>query len=358
VSWLLAFAGFSILILLHELGHFAAAKWTGMRVEGFSLFFGPVIAGKRRGDTLYAIRAIPLGGYVKISGMNPREELPPEVAHRAYYRQPVWKRVVVIGAGPFMSIATAFVILWGVYAIHGTYPVTNKVGEIDRGSPAAMTLQPGDQIVAVDGVRGETDRLGRQIASHKCAGTQTDGCRATTPARLTIKRDGVERTVTVTPRYDAENKRTRVGFSYAQEHELRGPVGAAGQSVDTMWLVTSKTVSALSQIFTSAEKRKELSGPVGSYEQTRRSFDISTTQALFLLAVISLSLGIVNLFPFLPLDGGHLFWAIAEKVRGRAIPFSVMERASVIGFALVMVIFFIGFTNDIGRLTGDGFDVR
>src|SRR4028119_1852877 len=100
MSWVLAFAGFAVLIILHELGHFAVAKWVGMRVERFSLFFPPLIARKQRGETEYAIGAVPLGGYVKITGMNPHEDIPAEVAHRAYYKQPVWKRIAVIAAGP------------------------------------------------------------------------------------------------------------------------------------------------------------------------------------------------------------------------------------------------------------------
>jgi regulator of sigma E protease len=116
-------------------------------------------------------------------------------------------------------------------------------------------------------------------------------------------------------------------------------------------------VTTIAGIF-EAEKREQISGVVGSYEVTRQSIQVSFTQALFLLAIISLSLGVINLFPFLPLDGGHIFWAVAEKVRGRPIPFSVMERASVVGFMLVAILFAIGLTNDIGRLTGEGFNVR
>src|SRR3954468_1803034 len=104
MSWILAFLGFAALIILHEFGHFLAAKAVGMRVEKFSLFFGPMFAKFQRGETTYGIAPIPLGGYVKITGMNPAEEIPPEVAHRAYYRQPVWKRIVVIGAGPLVNI--------------------------------------------------------------------------------------------------------------------------------------------------------------------------------------------------------------------------------------------------------------
>ena len=110
-SVLLAALGFMVLIVLHELGHFAAAKWVGMRVERFALFFPPLWARTQRGETEYAIGSIPLGGYVKITGMNPAEEIPPEVEHRAYYRQPVWKRIVVISAGPAVNIVLAFLIL-------------------------------------------------------------------------------------------------------------------------------------------------------------------------------------------------------------------------------------------------------
>ena len=119
LSWVLAFLGFAALVVLHEAGHFFAAKAVGMRVERFALFFPPLIARYKRGETEYAIGAIPLGGYVKITGMNPAEEIPPEHAHRAYYRQPVWKRIVVIAAGPFVNIALAFVILSGVYMSAG-----------------------------------------------------------------------------------------------------------------------------------------------------------------------------------------------------------------------------------------------
>src|ERR1700731_1729156 len=119
VSYVLAFLGFAALIILHEAGHFVAAKAVGMRVERFSLFFGPMLVKFRRGETVYGIGPIPLGGYVKITGMNPNEEIPEEVAPRAYYRQPVWKRGVVILAGPAMNLLVAFVILTGLVLSKG-----------------------------------------------------------------------------------------------------------------------------------------------------------------------------------------------------------------------------------------------
>src|SRR5918998_6327549 len=137
MSWLLAFIGFSLLVILHEAGHFAAAKAVGMRVERFSLFFPPLLLRKKRGETEYALGALPLGGYVKISGMNPDEDLPDEVRTRAYYSQPVWKRVTVIAAGPLVNFVLAFVLLLVLFAVIGPETVSNRVGTIERGYPAA-----------------------------------------------------------------------------------------------------------------------------------------------------------------------------------------------------------------------------
>src|SRR5579884_311284 len=163
MSYVLAFLGFAALIILHEAGHFAVAKAVGMRVERFSLFFGPLLWKVRRGETEYGIGPIPLGGYVKISGMNPREELPPEVAPRAYYNQPVWKRVVVILAGPAVNLLIAFLILTGIFwsqgevvTRHGQQVPSHTVAPVDLQQPAASYLRPGDRIVAVDGRRNLT----------------------------------------------------------------------------------------------------------------------------------------------------------------------------------------------------------
>jgi regulator of sigma E protease len=124
-----------------------------------------------------------------------------------------------------------------------------------------------------------------------------------------------------------------------------------------MWYVTRTTVSTVARIFEPKE-RQQLHGAVGAFKVTQQVFAYSATQALLTLALISLSLAVVNLFPFLPLDGGHVFWALAEKVRGRRIPFSVMERASAVGFVLIILVFVIGLSNDISTLTGHGFQVR
>jgi regulator of sigma E protease len=174
-----------------------------------------------------------------------------------------------------------------------------------------------------------------------------------------VQRGGDEVTIRAATFYDAEEKRWRFGFGYDQEASAvpAGPVRASGLAVEEMWRVTSGTVSHIAQIFI-PEKRKEIGSVVGGYETTRQAIKISATSALVILAFISLSLGVINLFPFLPLDGGHIFWALAEKIRGRAIPFSVMERAGFVGFALVLMLFVIGLSNDIDRIANGGFRLR
>jgi regulator of sigma E protease len=364
MSWLLIFLGFTALIVLHELGHFVAAKATGMRVERFFLFFPPKLVSVKRGETEYGIGAIPAGGFVKITGMNPDEELPPDVAARGYYHQPVWKRIVVIGAGPAVNIVLAFLILFAVSLLDAKQTVT-RVGEIEAKSPAAAHLKQGDRILAVDGksypgVDEETRllRFSHLVASHECAGKPTDGCMAATPVKLRIRRNGDVRTLSVRPEYDKELSRTRIGFAYGTAPLDLSVGGAVDRATGFMWLVTHKTVTVFANIL-DPEQRKQVSGVVGVSDVAHQTIDeFGATEALVLLAVVSLSLGLINLFPFLPLDGGHIFWSLVEKVRGRPVPFRVMERAGAIGFVLVIMLFFIGLSNDIGRLTGEGFNVR
>jgi regulator of sigma E protease len=362
MNWILIFLGFCLLIMLHEAGHYVAAKATGMRVERFFLFFGPTLWSFKRGETEYGVKAIPLGGYVKITGMNPEEEIPPALAHRAYYRQPVWKRIVVIGAGPLVNIVLAFVILFGVFSV-AAEEANQSVGRVLPKTPAGI-LKVGDEVVAVDGkrypgldARARIDRFREDIGSHQCAGKPTNGCQAATPVKLTINEGGKYRVVSVRPKYSAAEGQTLVGFGFGSEQVGLGPSAAASRSWDSMWMVASGTAHVFSHIFESKE-RKQVSGIVGTSDVANQVIDVGVAPALLLLALVSLSLGLINLLPILPLDGGHIFWSIVEKVRGRPVSLQVMERASVIGFALVAMLFFVGLSNDIGRISGEGFKVR
>jgi regulator of sigma E protease len=408
VSYVLAFFGFAALILLHEAGHFAAAKAVGMRVERFSLFFGPLLVKVRRGETDYGIAPIPLGGYVKITGMNPRERLaeqdevdelnrtldqvradaevaePGDVRHaeeltaartrltsqiagakaklamvrkRAYYNQPVWKRIVVILAGPAVNLVIAFTIVFAINLSQGQQVPSNRVAQVVKGTPAAKSLLVGDRIVSVDGVTHPLDAVVRQIRSHRCAGTPTNGCLASAPARVIVRRHGRLVALELRPHYVRSAGYMQLGFDFGFGSAPISVAKAASLTVSGLWSVTEKTVSRFATLF-EPQSRKDVHSVVGAYKVTQEYFSTSTTLALELLALISLSLAIINLFPFLPLDGGHVFWALVEKVRGRRVPVEVMERASAVGFALILLIFTIGLSNDISTLSGRGFGLR
>jgi regulator of sigma E protease len=403
---LLAIAGFMFLIVMHEFGHFIAAKWTGMRVERFFLFFPPKAWSFKRGETEYGIGWLPLGGFVKITGMNPDEvyppegqeqrvrdagflekvesvdqehdpdvsvpgePLPPHLRERAYYAQPVWKRIVVIAAGPAVNIVIAFVIFFGL-ALAAERATSLQVGEIEDGTPAAAVLESGDRVVAVDGVRPASkdlerraEALTRQVNTHTCAGEPVDGCQATEPVSLVVVRDGKELTVEATPYFDdevpaikegGEPGRFRLGFTYEEADPVsidRSPGEAAGAAADQMWFITTSTGRIFSRLF-QAEEREKLSGVVGVTAATNEAVKINWRVALLLLGAVSLSLALLNLLPFLPLDGGHIFWSVVEKVRGHRVPFSVMEKSGALGFVLILMLFFIGLSNDIDKIVND-----
>jgi regulator of sigma E protease len=367
VSWLLALAGFAALIVLHEFGHFAVAKAVGMRVERFALFFPPLLFKVRRGETEYGIGAIPLGGYVKISGMNPDEieAMDPSVRDRAYYLQPPWKRVAVILAGPAMNVIIAFLIFWGLLlsgspgaadSLNTSRP-SPAIAAVEPGQAATGVLRSGDRIVAVDGVRGSQAVLADRIGSHLCAGKPTAGCRAASPVRITVVRAGSELTFALTPRYDAKLKKMRVGFQFAPPTvPAIGPLDAAGVSLDRMWTITTSTLTGLVHAFYSPAVRHQLHSVIGLTTVTHQAFVFDASRALVVLGFISLALAIMNLLPFLPLDGGHVLWSVAEKVRGRRISLMAMARYSSVGVLLLVFLVFSAISNDITTLTGPGFN--
>jgi len=329
-----------------------------MRVERFSLFFPPLLARKKIGETEYAIGAVPLGGYVKITGMNPDESLPDEVRTRAYWSQKPWKRIVVIAAGPTVNLIIAIVLLVLFFWLIGPSSVTRQVTSIDKTYPAYGQLHLNDRLIAVDGHARGPKHLAQWIRTHKCAqNPPVKGCQAATPATLLIERNGRRMIIRVKPIYDADPdvKFTRLGFGFddrgPRHTEALGP--AISDAADRFWYVTTQTL-ALPARLVNPQQRKEISSTVGAYEVTRQTILDDTANVIPILAIISLSLAIINLFPFLPLDGGHIFWAVVEKVRRRPVPLRVMERASVVGFMIVIGLFLIGFTNDIGRLSGPG----
>jgi len=368
MSWALAVLAIMVLIVLHELGHFAAAKALGMRVERFSLFFPPTLVSVRRGETEYGIGAIPAGGYVKITGMTPEElrEVDLRVAVRGYALQDPWKRVVVILAGPAVNLLVAFAVFWAILAsgsINGDLTLSNlnpsvetltpstSVLTVARGEPATGVLRPRDQILAVDGHRATLQSARAGIDAHRCTGQLADHCRAATPVRLTLKRGNSVIARSVFPRYSKESRRMLIGFTFGSPRDL-GPVAAAGVAVEEMWSTTTNLLSSIGRAFTDEKVRREFHSIVGITDLAQESVTAGAGYAAVFLAFISLVLAVINLFPFLPLDGGHAMWSVAEKLRGRRISMGAMYRFSSVGIVLLLFLVINGVSNDIGRLGG------
>ena len=376
MSWVLTILGIMALIVLHELGHFIAAKSVGMRVERFSLFFPPKLFAVKRGETEYAIGAIPAGGYVKITGMSPIElaQLDLRLADRSYYLQQPWKRMVVILAGPAVNLLIAFLLFVGVLLAHSpsgamvlerlspstpTTQASTSVIAIESGFPAAGKLRVGDRIVAVDGhaIRAKPAKAGIEqvraaIDAHRCAGAPKNECRAASPVAITVLRDGRRATESIVPVYDAGAKRMIVGFGFGSPREL-GVAAAAGAALGEMWHTTTGTVTGFGRALTEPKVRHEVSSIVGITKTTDETVKEGPGKALVFLGYISLVLAVINLFPFLPLDGGHLLWSLLEQLRGgRRVSIGAMYRYSSVGILLLVFLVINGISNDISRLTG------
>jgi regulator of sigma E protease len=370
VSWILTILGIVVLIVLHELGHFTVAKAVGMRVERFSLFFPPTIARVRRGETEYAIGAIPAGGYVKITGMNPEElkDLDPETSRRAYYAQPPWKRIAVILAGPGVNLLIAFALFWAVLVsgnLNGAVALGNldpsvqtivpnaSVSGVESGKPAYGVLKPGDHILAVDGKPATVESARERIGAHRCPSALSDGCRASTPVQLSVRRAGRVVAVSVFPRYSKAYGRMLIGFKFsAGSPKSFGVLAAAGAAAGEMWHITAETLTGFGRALTSSKERSHIRSIVGITETAHETVKAGAGYALVFLGFISLVLAVINLFPFLPLDGGHVLWAVAEKVRGGRISLASMYRFSSVGIVLLLFLVLNGLGNDISRLGG------
>jgi regulator of sigma E protease len=407
VNIVAAIAGLAFLILIHEAGHFVTALAVKMRPRRFYIFFPPAIAKWTRNGIEYGIGSIPLGGYVKIPGMHKpaagdldahlepaRKEAPSlteaaapveqaltderyedaragmadlhatvgradlsEGARRtaerglvdvddalspeAYWRAPTWKRVAVILAGPATNYLFAVLALAIVFMLGVPTGATRTVEEVAPDSPAlAMGLEPGDEVVAVNGKRGESADLAEAI--------RNSGGKQVT---VTVERDGSQLELEGAPRLDPEDQVYRLGFAFGLAYESYGPLQALGRAFDATWEVTKAIGSSLARLVT-GEGRDEVASVVGITQVSSESLDVGFRYYLEVLAFISLSLALLNLLPLLPLDGGHIAFSIAERIRGRAIPREAYERFSMVGIALVLLLFVIGLTNDIDRLRG------
>ena len=359
------------LILLHELGHMVMAKLCGMRVERFSIFFGRPIWSFRRGETEYGIGWLPLGGYVKITGMT-RDELvqrvhdpetgavieeipePPEVQARAYCNSTTPRKVATILAGPAANVLVAIIAFAIAFWIgQPQFAQTNVVRSVNANTPAATAgLRPGDRIVSINGVSaiGDDPAPLRDVLQSNVGKSVV----------LVVDRGGQQVRIATPPLVpDAANPAIgRLGFGFGAREigDVRfGPVGGLRESLQYTGFVTKEQVRALGRIFVDEKTREQVSSVVGIGATYNQFAQDGLATIMRFVGIISLVLAIMNLIPLLPLDGGHIVFAILERVRGKRMDIAVYQRASAVGIALVAVLFIYALNNDIGRLTGEGF---
>ena len=329
------------LVIVHELGHLLVAKWTGMRAERFSVFFGRPVWSVTRGETEYAVGWIPLGGYVKITGMVRGEDVPPEAEHRAYYNQATWKKLATIFAGPAVNIVLAFVLFCMVFWIgFPSASATNSVAQVpETNSPAAVIgLTEGDEIVAVQGQPTPDFEEVRDALQAR-------------PGEVTsityVTESGEEVTRTVRLRDDGTlGFRPDIALGPTQR---AGPIEGVVEGSDRTAFVITETGKVIGSAFVDSEARSQVNSVVGIGAFSTQISGVA--QWIQFAALLSLALGIFNLIPILPLDGGHILFALVEAVRRKPISRAVFERVSIVGFAVIMVIFFVALSNDVSLIS-------
>jgi regulator of sigma E protease len=388
MSFVVAIAGIALLVLIHEAGHFFAARAVGMTPRKFYLGFGPAIAKRTRGGVEYGIGSIPLGGYVKIPGMNrpspgelaltlkpeQREQYAPElkaldaaiargdwlgaraeleplkpaigqsrgwqelemaVAPDAYWRQTTWRRLVAIGAGPAVNLVFALLLFLGIFLVSSNV-ATRTVGQVLSKTPAsAAHVKVGDQVLRVAGHPVTPKNLPATIRATKGRSFE-----------LVVVRHG--KRITIGPlRAKIDQGAYRIGIAIEERTGPGEPLPKATRDAFGLtWDIISSTFTGLGQVATGKDTN-QISSSVGIVRVSAQAWREGLRNFLFVLGLVSLALGTLNLLPVLPLDGGHIVMALVEKLRGRTFRQSVYIRYSAIGLALFAILMYFGLRNDL-----------
>ncbi len=351
IGGILMVVAISVFIVLHEAGHFVAARLTGMKATEFFLGFGPKLWSFRRGETEFGVKALLFGGYVRISGMSVGEQVEPEDAPRAYRSQPFWKKTVVVLSGVALNLLTGFLLLMGLFMYSGALERTTVVdrvsSEISPGVPTPafeVGLQEGDELVAIDGlelndwedaVRAIMDRPGRMTS-------------------LLVNRDGRLLTFEVTLGSFHPQTGDPVGFLGVAPVTARvslSPVGAAYEALVSLWaiitgtfesiirIVSPGTLVELGGVFTGASEVSEEIRPVSPIGLVRigtQAGQVGVANLVFILAVVNVTLAMFNSLPLYPLDGGHFAVALYQRLTGREV-----DQRALIPIAAVVILFMI-----------------
>ncbi len=351
-SILISILVFSILVVVHEFGHFIVAKKSGVLVEEFAVGMGPLLFSKQKGETLYSIRLFPLGGFCRMLGED--EACSDE---RGFQSKSVWARIAVIAAGPFMNFLFAFFLI--LCLVSTTMVVKPEIRELTEESPAqAVGMQVGDRITKVNGKPIYIyDDL--QIVMSTADGS---------PIEVETERDGRKQAYNITPKFSEKDGKYLIGFSplllngiFAKEapgYDKASLWDTAKYSFDTMVFYVRYTAIGLAKVFTFNATKEEVAGPIGifkivgeSYEAGIRDSVITAIKNLaYLGAMLSANLGVLNLFPIPALDGGRLMFLFVEAIRRKPVNPEMEGRVHFAGFmVLIGFMVFIAY-NDIVKI--------
>jgi regulator of sigma E protease len=354
----------SLVVFFHELGHFLVARWCGVKILAFSIGFGPELLGFHdRYGTRWRIAAIPLGGYVKFLGDENAASVPDkshlsgmDAAERAQSLvcQPVLKRAAIVAAGPIANFLLAVVIFAGIFMLYGMQTMSARVDAVQPGSPAAAAgFKPGDLVVAIDGEKindfADMQRIVADSAGKALA--------------ITVKRGGTQVELKATPQLQQEKdvfgNVERVGLLGIRRSPTPGdlqykpvtPPRAILMGVQETWFVVDKTLTYLGRVVIGREAANQLGGPIRIAQMSGQVASIGFVALVHLAAVLSVSIGLLNLFPIPMLDGGHLLFYLIEALRGRPLSEKAQEVGFRIGFAIVVMLMIFATFNDIVHLT-------
>ena len=363
-GWIIPFLFvLSVVVFFHELGHFLVARRCGVRVLTFSIGFGPELVGfTDRHDTRWKISAVPLGGYVKFFGDENAASVPdtaaaaamtPEEMRESFVHQPVARRAAIVAAGPIANFLLAVVIFAGVFMIFGKEIMSARVDAVQPDSAAATAgFKPGDLVVAIDGreIESFTD-MQRIVAAN-----------AGRPLEITIDRGGARTVLKAVPdqrevkdRFGNVHRMGVLGISRSMapgdvRTERAGPIAAVRMGAEETWNVVERTVSYLVGVAAGRESADQLGGPIRIAQVSGQVATLGFAAVLNLAAVLSVSIGLLNLFPIPLLDGGHLLFYAIEAIRGRPLSERAQEVGFRIGLAIVLMLMIFATFNDIIRL--------
>ncbi len=339
-----------VLVFVHELGHFLMAKLFGVRVDAFSLGFPPKLLHKKIGDTDYRLSVVPLGGYVKLFGENPKDEVPPELQPVSFSHHPLWHRFLIVLAGPAFNLIFAALALFLVFTFSGIPYLTTEIGGVKEGSPAAQAgLQKGDQILSVGGQAvSRWEHLSLKIRQN-----------GEKPLTLSVRRGDRDFQVQVTPQrmetsdiFGAKVSAVIIGISSGDTPAVEqvGPIQALTLGVVYTGRLTWLTVESLYKLVAREVPLKSIGGPILIAQMAGKQAEMGVTYLVQFMAALSINLFLVNLLPIPVLDGGHLFFFTLEAIRGKPLPLQHREMAQGLGLMLILALMILIFYQDILRL--------